>query len=97
MKGQTLLDCECWRLLGCDLVICKDSLDLEAVFGEMLGFSLLVVWFFFFFVLFVFNLSLNIITEVSVVDVFPDCAFCVCLNSPTAFCIIKSLVSNEAV
>lgn len=92
MKGQTLLDCECWRQLGCDPVICKDSLDLEAVFGEKLGFGCFLSFFFFY-----FFFLINITPSDSVVLLCPVCAFCVCMNSPTAFCIIKSLVSDEAI
>lgn len=57
-------------------------LDLEAAFGEK-----------FFFSLFKTNMS----TEDSVVHLYLNCTFCISLNSPTAFCIIKTPVSDEAV
>lgn len=36
-------------------------------------------------------------TEDSVVHLYLNCTFCISLNSPTAFCIIKTPVSDEAV
>lgn len=57
-------------------------LDLEAAFGEK-----------FFFSLFKTNMS----TEDSVVHLYLNCTFCISLNSPTAFCIIKTPASDEAV